>query len=76
MILDAIRKRWPLLKYLFADGTDDRAKLLSKAAFPGLVAEIVRRISTEPGFMVMPCRRVVERSFGWMDAPAASRPQS
>jgi hypothetical protein len=30
-ILDAVRKRWPWLKHLFADGTYDRTKLLDKA---------------------------------------------
>jgi transposase len=33
MILDALRKRWPFLKHLFADGAYDRTKLMDKAAF-------------------------------------------
>jgi transposase len=65
-ILDAIRKRWPWVKHLFADGAYDRGKLMDKAAFLDFVIEIVRRLDTEPGFKVLPRRWVVERTFGWM----------
>jgi putative transposase len=65
-ILDAIRKRWPWIKHLFADGAYDRRKLMDKAAFKDFVIEIVRRIDSEPGFKVLPRRWVVERTFGWM----------
>jgi putative transposase len=66
MILDAIRKRWPWLKHLFADGASDRGKLMDKAAFRDFTLEIVRRLDTEPGFKVLPRRWVVERTLGWM----------
>ena len=66
MILDAIRKRWPWLKHLFADGAYDRTKLMDKAAFRDFIIEVVRRIDGEPGFKVLPRRWVVERTFGWM----------
>lgn len=66
MILDAIRKRWPWLKHLFADGAYDRGKLMDKAQFLDFVIEVVRRIDNEPGFKVLPRRWVVERTFGWM----------
>jgi putative transposase len=65
MILDAIRKRWPWLKHLFADGAYDRGKLMDKAAFRDFTLEIVRRIDAEPGFKLLPRRWVVERTFGW-----------
>ena len=65
-ILDAIRKRWPWVKHLFADGAYDRRKLMDKAAFKDFVLEVVRRIDKEPGFKVLPRRWVVERTFGWM----------
>ena len=42
-ILDAIRKRWPWVKHLFADGAYDRRKLMDKAAFLDFTIEIVRR---------------------------------
>ncbi len=65
-ILDAIRKRWPWIKHLFADGAYDRTKLMDKAAFLDFVIEIVRRLDAEPRFKVLPRRWVVERTFGWM----------
>jgi putative transposase len=65
-ILDAIRKRWPWLKHLFADGAYDRRQLLDKAAFLDFTIEVVKRIEGETGFHVLPRRLVVERSFGWL----------
>jgi putative transposase len=66
MILDAICKRCPWLKHLFADGAYDRAQLMDTAAFRDFAIEVVRRLTTEPGFAVLPRRWVVERTFGWM----------
>src|ERR1700674_2084748 len=55
-ILDAIPKRWPLMKRPFADGAYDRRALLDKAAFLAFV--VVRRTDTDPGFKVIPRRWV------------------
>jgi transposase len=66
MILDAIRKRWPWLKHLFAYSAYDRGKLMDKAAFLDFVIEIVRKMEGQQGFEVLPRRWVVERTFGWM----------
>ena len=65
-IPDAIRKRWPWVKHLFADGAYDRGKLVDKAVLLDFVIEIVRRIDAEPCFKLLPRRWVVERTFGWM----------
>ena len=65
-IVAAVRKRWPWLKHLFADGAYDRTKLMDTAAYRDFVLEIVRRTDAEPGFKVLPRRWVVERTFGWM----------
>src|SRR5215216_2846148 len=65
-ILDAIRKRWPWVKHLFADATYDRLKLMDKAAYLDFVVEIIRRSDGQKGFEVLPRRWVVERTFGWM----------
>ena len=65
-ILDAIRKRWPWVKHLFADGAYDRLKLMDKAAYLDFIVEIVRRSDDQKGFEVVPRRWVVERTFGWM----------
>ena len=66
MILDAVHKRWPWVKHLFADGAYDRTQLMDKAVFLDFVIEVVRRIDNEPGFRVLPRRWVVERTFGWL----------
>lgn len=42
-VLDAIRKRWPWVKHLFADAAYDRLKLMDKAAYLDFVVEIIRR---------------------------------
>ena len=65
-ILDAIRKRWPWVKHLFADAAYDRRKLMDKAAYLDFVVEIIRRSDGQKGFEVLPRRWVVERTFGWM----------
>ncbi len=65
-ILDALRKRWPWIKHLFADGAYDRRQLLDKATFLDFVVEVVRRTDKNAGFKVLPRRWVVERSFGWL----------
>ena len=65
-ILDALRKRWPWIKHLFADGAYDRRQLLDKAAFLDFIVEVVRRTDAEPGFKLIPRRWVVERSIGWL----------
>jgi transposase len=65
-ILEAIRKRWPWVKHLFADGAYDRLKLMDKAAFLDFVIEVIKRSDDQKGFQVLPRRWVVERTFGWM----------
>ena len=40
-ILDAIRKRWPWVKYLFADGAYGRTELMGKAAFLDFTLEAI-----------------------------------
>jgi len=65
-ILDAIRKRWPWVKHLFADAAYDRLTLMDKAAYLNFVIEIIRRSEQQKGFHVLPRRWVVERTFGWM----------
>lgn len=65
-ILEAIRKRWPWVKHLFADGAYDRLTLMDKAAYLRFVLEIIRRSEQQKGFQVLPRRWVVERTFGWM----------
>ena len=65
-ILGAVRKRWPWLKHLFADGAYDRGKLASAAAWRDFTVKVVRKLADQRGFHVLPRRWVVERTFGWM----------
>jgi transposase len=65
-ILEGIRKRWPWVKHLFADGAYDRLRLMDKAAFLDFTVEVVRRCDDQKGFKVLPRRWVVERTLGWM----------
>ncbi len=66
IVLEAVRKRWPWVKHLFADGAYDRFKLMDKAAYPDFVIEVIRRSDDQQGFKVLPRRWVIERTFGWM----------
>jgi len=66
MILDGVRKRWPWLKHLFADGAYDRTQLMDKAAFRDFTIQIIKRSDAAVGFEVIPRRWVVERTFAWM----------
>jgi putative transposase len=65
-IVKAIRKRWPWLKHLFADGAYDKGRLASLAAYKEFTLEIVRKLPDQKGFQVLPRRWVVERTFGWL----------
>lgn len=65
-VLDGIARRWPWVRHLFADGAYDRHKLMDKAAYLDFVVEIVRRCDDQKGFVILPRRWIVERTFGWM----------
>jgi putative transposase len=65
-IIKAVRRRWPWLKHLFADGAYDRGKLASAAAYRDFTIEVVRKLAGQKGFHLLPRRWVVERTFGWM----------
>ena len=65
-IIAAVRRRWPWLKHLFADGAYDRGKLASLAAWRDFTIDVVRKLADQKGFQVLPRRWVVERTFGWM----------
>jgi hypothetical protein len=65
-IIKAMCQRWPWLMHLFTDGAYDRERLISPAAYPDFVIEIVRKLSDQEGFKPLPRRWVVERTFGWM----------
>ena len=66
MILDAICKRWPWMKHLFADGAYDRLQLMGRAAFLDFTVEIIRQSDTAKEFEILPRRWVVDRTFSWI----------
>jgi len=66
LVLDKIRRRFPWLELIWADGDynawqgeDAMAKM------PVLRMEIVKRSDDMSGFVVLPRRWVVERTFSW-----------
>lgn len=65
-ILVGIRRRWPWIKHLFADGAYDRLKPMDKTSYLDFVVEVIRRSDQQQGFKALPRRWVVERTFGWM----------
>ena len=72
-ILDGIRKRWPWVKHLFADGAYDRLKLMDKAAYLDFVVEIIRRSDDQKG-LPGPATPLGRRAHLRLDDPmAASR---
>jgi transposase len=61
-------ERFPTLAKLFADGGHAGAKLETALAhIEGRVLEIVKRSDRAKGFVVLPKRWIVERSFAWLN---------
>jgi transposase len=59
---------YPFLEKLFADGGYQGAKFRNELAtvLPGLDIEIVKRSDHDKGFVVLPRRWIVERTFAWL----------
>jgi putative transposase len=67
-LLKAIRYRFPWLRHLFADGGYAGDKLREAMRGNGnWTIEIVRRSDAAKGFIVLPRRWVVERTFAWLN---------
>jgi len=65
--LQSIRRFYPFLRHVFADGGYAGDKL--KQALKGKgewVIEVIRRCDKQVGFKVLPRRWVVERTFAWL----------
>jgi putative transposase len=60
---------YPFLTKVFADGGYQGAKFRKalKKMLPELSVEIVKRSDTAKGFVVLPRRWVVERTFAWLN---------
>lgn len=66
LVLDKIRESFPGLELVWADGGYNAHQVqTAAAASPGLRVEIVKRSDDVKGFVVLPRRWVVERTFSW-----------
>jgi transposase len=66
LVLDEIRQRFPWLELVWADaGYNARQVKDAVARLPGLRLEIVKLSDDTKGFVVLPRRWVVERTFSW-----------
>jgi transposase len=63
LVLDKIRRRFPWLELIWADGGYNAWQV--DAAVALLRMEIVKRNDDMKGFVVLPRRWVVERTFSW-----------
>lgn len=67
MLLKHIHNRFPWLTHIFADGGYAGDQFASKAAETGKWSiEIIKRSDTAKGFVLLPRRWVVERTFAWL----------
>ncbi|MDE1149188.1 MAG: IS5 family transposase [Azospirillaceae bacterium] len=66
-VLASIRAAFPWLRHVFADGGYAGDKLETALATMGnWTLEIIKRSDTAQGFVVLPKRWVVERTFAWL----------
>jgi transposase len=66
LVLDKIRNRFPWLELVWADGGYNARRVdQAVAKVPALRIEIVKRSDDMTGFVVLPRRWVVERTFSW-----------
>ncbi len=66
LVFDKIRQRFNWLELIWADGGYNAHQVKDAAAkIPGLCVEIVKRSDDMQGFVVLPRRWVVERTFSW-----------
>ena len=68
LVAAAIRSSHPWLRHLFADSAYASEKLTSALALLGdWTVEIIKRPNTAKGFVLLPRRWVVERTFAWLN---------
>jgi transposase len=64
-IFDKIRARFPWLECVFADNGYNARQVTDAAQNAGLRVQIVKRPQDAKGFVLLPRRWVVERTFSW-----------
>ena len=68
LVLDArTRRRFPLLRTIFADSAYGGPKLAKAIAGAAWKIEVVKKPKDQKGFEVLPRRRVVERTIAWIN---------
>lgn len=66
LVFDKIRGSFPWLELVWADGGYNAHQVNDAvAAVPTLRLEIVKRTDAQKGFVILPRRWVVERTFSW-----------
>ncbi len=66
LVLGKLRGRYRRLKLIWADGGYAGKLIEWTASFGNWVLEIVKRSDDVVGFVVLPKRWIVERTFGWI----------
>ena len=61
-----LKRLYPWLRAVFADGVYDRLAALLACFLLGLTLIIVRRLAGTEGFVLVPRRWVAERTLGWL----------
>src|SRR5947208_5088656 len=65
-LLRRLRRPYPWLEAVFADGAYDRLAALLACFLLGLTLIIVRRLAGSTGFVLLPRRWVAERTLAWL----------
>ena len=66
-LMKIARRRFPSLEKVIADGGyQGKATADAVQADAGIPLEIVKRSDTAVGFVLLPKRWIVERTFGWL----------
>ena len=66
-LLPELKRRFPRLKKIWADGTYAGEFVDQAQNSYDIEVEITTRLSDQPGFQVIPRRWVVERTFAWFN---------
>src|SRR3954464_195273 len=65
-LLKRLKRLYPWLRAVFADGVYDRLAALLACFLLGLTLIVVRRLAGTEGFVLLPRRWVAERTLGWL----------
>ena len=66
LVLRKLRRRFPRLKIIWADGGYAGKLIDWVARVGGWTLEIVKRLGDVTGFVILPKRWIVERTFAWL----------